>query len=233
MSRSFLTLCQAAVSDLGIAGGVLQSTQGLTSNELIRMCGWVARADIFVQNLWTDWNFLWFLDTGITVGAGLDYFTPSKTFNAVDQKSLVLNTGTTTTSYPQWMDWEKFYFTYQTRPKTTSPAPTNWSIDPSGKCWLSHYAQAATPAALQYWLQPAYMTADNSVSPIPNSFDSIIVERAKIFYAERENAPEILTGSTAEYMDLKEKIESSCLPRQGAMRKSNNDYTTAPNGYVE
>lgn len=238
MSRTYLQLCQDVVSDLGVVGGVIQSVQGNTSIELQRIVNWVARADVLVQNMWSDWNFLYYIDS-ITGNSGDDFVTPNKTFDDMDRKSLVLypDTQSPGPSYPQWLDWERFQVMYQNKPKLPMQSPAAFSQDPAGKIWLSHTLQPIAPATtvpmqLAYWLTPTRMVNDGDTSPIPNKFDTIIVERAKILYAQRENAPEILTGSSAEFADLLEKMESSCLPYGRAARKSANDWTTNPDGYV-
>ena len=67
------------------------------------------------------------------------------------------------------------------------------------------------------------MAANATVSPIPEQYHRIIVARAKTMWAEREEAPDILIASSAEYADLLDKLESSQLPGQKARRLSSND----------
>lgn len=234
MSRTFLALCQDVVADLGVVGGVIQAVTGNTSQELVRIVNWVARADLLIQNLWSDWNFLWVRDS-VTIDANTDTFVVNNAFNDIDHLSLVLNPNVAGVSptFPRWMDWNQFAMTWQNKIKTPSASPANWSIDPTGKIWLSHLTLAATPATVAYWKQPVRMVNNQDTSPIPTIFDTIIVERAKLIYAQRENAVEILTGSTAEYTDTLDKLESSYLPSGRAARKSRNDQTTNSDAYVE
>jgi hypothetical protein len=233
-SRPFLQLCQDVVTDIGIAGGQITTTVGNTNTELQRVVSWVARADIMIQKLWSDWTFLWYLDNAIAIPAGTDNFSTTYPFDDIDHKSMVVNAATAgaNPSYPKWMDWAAFYLAYQTRVKTPAASPSNWAVDPAGNIWLSHITINPINVWLEYWLRPTRMIAVNDTSPIPSDFDMIIVERAKIMYAERENAPEILSGSTAEYTDTLDKLQSSCLPSGRAARKSRNDETTNPDGYV-
>lgn len=234
MSRTFLALCNDVVSDLGVTGGVIQSVVGNTSIELVRIVGWVARADVLVQNLWSDWNFLWYKDS-LTIPANVATFQTTLPFNDIDHLSLVLNPDLVgvNPSFPSWQPWPLFAAMWQNKIKTVNATPTCWSIDPSGKIWLSHITISSVTATLAYWKVPVRMTGNTDTSPIPTQFDTIIVERAKLLYAQRENAVEILTGSTAEYMDQLDKMESSCLPSGRATRKSQNDFTTNPDGFVE
>lgn len=234
MSRSFLALCQDVVADLGVTGGQISAVTGLTSIEQQRIVNWVARADLLIQQVWSDWKFLWVLDN-VTLAQGADTINATYAFNDIDHRAMVFNAAQAgiAPQYPVWMEWEQFYFLYQSKVKGTQAYPTCWAVDPTGKIWFSHYASAALPVQLSYWKQPARMVNGTDTSPIPTGYDTVIVERAKMLYAQRENAPEILTGSSAEYDDLMDKLQSSFLPGGRAARKSRNDATTNNDGYVE
>lgn len=239
MSRTFLQLCQSTVSDLGVAGGVLTSVSGGSLNqEQQRIVNWVARADLYIQNLWTDWNFLWYMDQAASGAAGTDYITPSLPSNAdsihsIDKLSVYIDAGTVNARQVRWMDWNQFYRLYQMRVKSTETYPAFYSMDPSGKLWLSSKLASTKVFSMSYWFNPKGMTQGTDTSPIPTRFDTIIVERAKIIYAQREDAPEILNGSTAEYMDQLDKMQAYCLPHNEAGRKLSNDSITTPDAYVE
>jgi hypothetical protein len=238
MSRTFLALCKDIVADLGIAGGLLQSTQNLTNQEQIRICNWVSRSDLYLQNLWTQWNFLWYNDTAITVQAGSNSCLPAppawmaniQTYNL---KSLWINFGQASAQNIPWMPWDQFYKIYQSKPLITQLVPTYFSVDPAGNLWLSNNMPALTTFAMEYYGVGNAMTLDASVSPIPNNFDTIIVERAKIIYAGRENAQEIMTSASAEYSEQLDKMQAYCLPQNLAGRTLRNNSTTVPLSYVE
>ncbi len=236
MSRSYLALCQAVCSEIGVTGGTMPTAEvvNLTSQEQIRIANWVSQADLLIQNLWSDWKFLWYRDTGILLSSSSQNFLTTKTPQDIDRTSLYVNPGTSTTLAPQWLPWDVFYRMFIMQPVTASDSPTNWSIDPSGTLWLS--APTITnnlPASLQYWLLPKPLVNDTDTSPIPNAFDRIIIERAKILYAEREDAAEILAGSSSEYMDLLDKLQAYALPHGIAARKASNNRTTLPVAWVE
>ena len=69
---------------------------------------------------------------------------------------------------------------------------------------------------LQHWI----LAANGDVSAIPPRFHKIIIARAKMYYAENEDAPEIMAGALAEFEDLLDKLESDQLPRQKNRRFS-------------
>lgn len=237
-SRSLLALCRDVVSELGVAGGFLQSTANLTSQELQRCVNWVIAADILIQTEWSDWNFLYYNDVGaLTLNQGTNTLAATtQPFDDVDRFSMVFwwESQSPLPAYPRWMDWKQFSQVYLSRPiQIAATAPPNWSVDPSGKIWFSHTANANIPVRLAYWTPPVRMANDNDTSPIPAKFDRVIVERAKMMYAQRENAPEILSGSSAEFANLFEKMESSLLPSGRAAFKSRNDASTMPDGYLD
>ena len=61
---------------------------------------------------------------------------------------------------------------------------------------------------------PTELTTDSQVSEIPPRFHRVITSRAKMYYAENEDAPEIMTGALAEFEDLIDKLESDQLSGQ-------------------
>ena len=63
-------------------------------------------------------------------------------------------------------------------------------------------------------------TANDNVSAIPPRFHQIIVSRAKMYYAENEDAPEIMVGSLSDFEDLLDKLEADQLVRQKNRRFS-------------
>jgi len=87
---------------------------------------------------------------------------------------------------------------------------------------------AATTVSAEYWRTPVVMstilagetTADSNTSAIPARFHKIIIARAKMFYAENEDAPEIMVGSLSEFEDLLNQLEADQLPSQKNRRFS-------------
>lgn len=237
MSRRFLDLCKDVVSDLGIAGGALNSVTGTLNQEQLRIINWVARADLYVQNLWVDWKFLWVPDTAVLAQAASAILTPTlpgwaANIQTVETGSLWLNPGTTTARPIPYMEWDDFRQAFARKLPASAPVPVAWSQQPDGKLVLSHLPQSALTFALDYHVIGKRMAGDNDTSPVPQNFDQIIVEKAKIYYAERENAPEIMAGSVAEYTDMLDKMQAICLPSNTAGRRSKNDPASMPQAYV-
>lgn len=239
MSRTFLQLCQDVVADLGVAGGTLSSvTSSSLNQEQLRIIGWVARADLTIQNLWADWSFLWYRDPAVIAQAGASQLAvtlPSwaASLQTIDRCSMWQDYGLSTSRVVPWMDWERFASLYYSRPLTTAPNPSCFSQDPGGNLYLSNNVPVQSTFSLAYWCLGNRMANNTDISRIPVNFDQIICERAKIYYAQRENAPEIMSGATAEFIDGLEKLQAWGLPNNTAGRRSRNDQTTAQDGYVE
>lgn len=243
MSRTFLQLCQIAISDLGVSGGTLQSTQSGLNQEQQRVCNWVSRADMLIQQLWTDWNFLWAggLTYAAPAGATSLVFSPPATFGgqgvirSFDEESLWYAPATNSAQRVTWIDWDRMRTLLRSQPPQTAPSPTFWAVDPSNTIQLLQALEAPATFAVDCWCGASPMTKDTDTSPIPafSGLDQIIVERAKIIYGARENAPEILTGATAEYSDLLDKLQAYALPAGRAGRTSRNNPATTPLAYVE
>lgn len=238
MSRRFLELCQDVVRDLGIAGGTINSVSGTLNQEQLRVINWVARADLYIQNLWVDWLFLWNADSAVLAQAGSDLLTPTlpawaASIQTVETGSLWLGAAGASARPIRYIEWEAFRQTFERKLKATSPVPVAWSQRPDGSLVLSHLSASAQSFALDYHCVGKRLIGDNDVSRVPNAFDQVIVEKAKMYYAERENAPEIMSGAIAEYTDTMDKMQAVCLPNNTASRRLKNNPDTTPSAYVE
>ena len=91
---------------------------------------------------------------------------------------------------------------------------------------------SATAMSAEYWKTPTLLSSASDVSAIPVRFHRIIICRAKIYYAEQNDAPEIMSASVAEFSDLLDKLESDQLPSQRNRRFSEVqdrfNYTVVP-----
>lgn len=222
-SRTYLELCRALVAELGIAGGSGPSAVTGQTGELDNVTRWIAEADLYIQNLWLDWKFLWTAGpTAQTIAAGASTIATVTDLRTEIEDGLILFAGSTQAYRPLWMEWPDFRLQFGTRPKNTQSKPAHWTVRPDGVIELSSIVAANTAWTLEYQRQPVRMTSNTSTSPIPAAYDRLIMSRAAIMYGTREDAPEIQTGMAAEYDDLLEKLESACLPGQKYNRRAQN-----------
>lgn len=227
-ARNYLELVQAIVAELGVRGGTGPTTVVGQTGEYGNLCTWIADADLYIQNLWLNWNFLWTQQTGQDIANGTDYLpvpsdadTRVRSVDMRDRGGLILYPGTSSAYQPTPVfDWRTFRDSWNLRAKTSLARPSQWAIAPDGTIYLSHKVNDDVDFTLDFWQWPNRLIANDDESLIPETFDRIIIVKAKITYAEREDAPEIMAGAAAEYGDLLEKIEAACLPKMENSRMS-------------
>lgn len=228
MSRSYLDLCRALVAELGIAGGTGPSAVTGQSGELANVVRWVADADVAVQLLWQDWQFLWTPGPSSEQLIAGDDTIPIITDLGTEIEDGLVFTVAGRSYRPTWMPWDSFRNHFKTNAKTTLSRPTHWTVRPDKIVELSHIAAAPIPWTMEYHRRPARMTANSQTSPIPDEYDRIIVARAALMYGGREDAPEVVVSMAAEYDDLLEKMESVYLAGFRNHTRSRNNRRPEP-----
>lgn len=228
MSRSYLDLCRAFVAELGIAGGTGPTAVTGQTSELGNVVRWIADADVEILNKWQDWKFLW---TSGPVAQQLialaDTITTITDLGTEVEDGLLMDINGLGWR-PKWMSWHDFNRAYKTNEKKTLLRPTAWTVRPDGIIELSHRVQQVTPWTLEYHKRPARLTSNLQTSPIPEHMDRIILARAALMYAGREDAPEIAISMGAEYDDMLVSLENMYLPALRNHGRSRNNGLPEP-----
>jgi len=235
MARTFLDLCQDMVREVSFSGGTGLETVVDQTADFAKAVYWVQEADLYVQNLWFNWNFHWaqYPKTVLALGAQVLPLPSTQASNTdivghYNRRTVGLVQGlTAATQYlhkPVWMEWDEFDEQYLFLDQDASDTPDHFSVSPDGVIHLSAPTRTATVSArYAYWKAPVRMTTDTEESPIPDQFRKIIVDRAQIMYAGKEDAPEIEVETIASYTDTLEKLEAYSLPNQAVKRMSQAD----------
>ena len=91
---------------------------------------------------------------------------------------------------------------------------------------------AATTLTAEYWATPTVLSASDETPVITTRFQRIIICRAKVYYAEQNDAAEVMGSSISEFNDLLGKLEADQLPSQRDRRlsvvKNLENYTVLP-----
>ena len=221
---TYLVLCQDMARDVGIPGtGPSSVTSASLSEEENAVVRYIANADQDVQSRWFDWDFLW-SEASITAISGTSTLTSSNTgfptaLGNWKLDSIVWDKSSDSYQILEYMEWNSYREMYKYG-TIDSDVPEVYSIKPNNDLDLYPTPNAATVISAEYWATPTVLAADADISAIPPRFHKIIIARAKLYYAENEDAPEIMVGSLSEFEDLLDKLEADQLPRQKNRRFS-------------
>lgn len=216
MAKStFLELVQKAALECGEAN-TISSTVSQT-NDALQHVRFIQDADVEIQGLWFDWDFLhvslWTANTVIGTAA----VSAPADIGVWDEDSFYLDYSAATykklapLSYPEWRK------SYRNGVKTNKK-PSRVVVMPDQSLTLEAPPDAIYSLSADYWKKPAKLTTNSGTSPIPEEYERIIIARAKIAYGERYAAGEVLQSGQIEYDYLLDKLESKYLPRQAGRR---------------
>ena len=221
---TYLVLCQDMARDVGIPGtGPSSVTSTSLSEEENAVVRYIANADQDVQSRWFDWDFLW-SEASITAISGTSTLTSSNSgfpsaLGNWKLDSLVWDKASDSYQILEYMEWNSYREMYKYG-TVDSDVPEVYSIKPNNDLDLYPTPDSATVISAEYWATPTVLAADADISTIPPRFHKIIIARAKMYYAENEDAPEVMAGAVAEFEDLLDKLEADQLPSQKNRRFS-------------
>jgi hypothetical protein len=229
---NYLSLCQDFVSQFGLAGGTGPTTVVNQTGELANVVRWIRDAELYLNNLWVDWRFLWLPYTG-TIAAAASV--PS----AVTQPGVRVRLWEThklkiRVASPLEPSWSTLAFLPRSQferlydPDVSTPGrPEAFTVMPDNTIQFDKSADVIYDVKGSYFRSPEPMTENEHLPLMPAEYHRLILVRACIMYADREDAPELVNGATAEYPDLLEKLEASQLEGQLNRRRS-----TTPDEHV-
>ena len=203
---TYLVLCQDMARDIGIPGtGPSSVTASDLSEEELAVVRYVKQADLDIQRRWFNWNFLWGEAT-LTPSVGTSTLTSPSDLGNWKLDSIVWSKSTDDYQELDYMDWDEYKLEYKLG-VVDSGTPEVFSVKPDNVLDVYPTPDTTTTISVEYWKTPTELAADSDISAIPQRFHNIIIARAKIYYGENEDAPEILSGALAEFEDLLDKLE--------------------------
>lgn len=225
---TYLAQCQKFRKAVGISGSGPSSVVAQSGmDEKITI--WVADAEEWIIRKWEDWSFMLEPKKIITATAGTSVFTLAA-LSITDlarwrRDSFVRNPGsasrlrlTCDTPYIDYLESDDYLGAEQTGPiekvfiRSTDDAvifvPTPIA---DTTVWAAYY-KAATR-----------MTLDVSESPIPARFESVILSRAKMYYAEFLEDPELYASAEKDFERDMLRLESKCALSFDGNYMSDND----------
>lgn len=220
----FLALAREVVRETGLGGGNPADLETVVDQEgdFLDAVSWTREACSQVDNLWFTWKYLWF-EHSVAFAAAQGQTPPSPTDYDVrrwDRDSFWLNKAGSGPRKLVYEDWRVF------RERTGAPQsrkPSVITVRPDNTLRTDAVPNASFTFTAEGWKRPLILTLDDDEPDMPSEFHRIIVARAKIFYADARDAPEVLEGAQAEYIDVLDKLQSDQLESQEFDRMSEQD----------
>ena len=221
---TYLELCQDMARDVGIPGdGPSSVTSTSLSEEENAVVRYIKTADQDIQSRWFDWDYLW-SEATITASSGTSTLTSSNSgfpssLGNWRLDSFVWNKSSDDYQILEYVPLIEYREDYKYG-TIDSDIPEVFTVKPDNTIDLYPTPNASVAVSAEYWSTPTLLSSDSQVSEIPARFHRIIIARAKMFYAENEDAPEIMVSSLSEFEDQLDKLEADQLPRQKNRRFS-------------
>ena len=221
---TYLELCQDMARDVGIPGdGPSSVTSTSLSEEENAVVRYIKTADQDIQSRWFDWDYLW-SEATITASSGTSTLTSSNSgfpssLGNWRLDSFVWNKSSDDYQILEYVPWNEYREDYKYG-TIDSDIPEVFTVKPDNTIDLYPTPNASVAVSAEYWSTPTLLSSDSQVSEIPARFHRIIIASAKMFYAENEDAPEIMVSSLSEFEDQLDKLEADQLPRQKNRRFS-------------
>lgn len=210
---TYLELCKRVHQRSGMSGAGPTSVTA-QSPTLTKLIGWVQDADIDIQSLHDDFKFLW-ARTASTLTMGKNIYIPGD-FSLVRPKQLNL---VRVDNHPAHiMDWDQW--TLQIEPLTdggyiNSGTATIMTIDPAGSYLFYPTPDKDYPVVFDYYKKPIRLVSDTDVSPIPDEYQDVIVQKALMYYATFESDLDLYQLANAQFEEKYSLLCSSELPKIG------------------
>lgn len=179
---NFLQLSQRLRQETGTAGTGPVTVIAQTG-EYKRLVDWINMAYAEIQNRWMDWRFLWAEATVTMVISQRDYTLNAECVMPNEDSFYIAGEKLT---YVSWDDYRRERDTYDS---ITAGTPEFFTIMPNESVRVFP-TPAASGAVLNYEYQKGgqQLTLDASSPLIPARYQLAIVFKAKMYWAEFENA---------------------------------------------
>ncbi len=206
---TYLELCQKVREECGVQGSGPSSVIDQTGL-LKRFVNWVASANLLVQALHPDWNFLWKEFTADTTLGSFSITKPAD-LGMWYRGSFAVDRWTSSGRSLQLISYEVWRSNNYLK---INSEPYSLAISPSNDLVLSSPANGTFEIYGEYWKTPEELTSNTQVSLIPERFHRVIIERAKSWFFEDIESFEQMDFANREYEKQLIKLENYSLPGQ-------------------
>ncbi len=213
---NYRELCQTLVHEAGIAGGrtdIPALVSAPEDGQIAKVVNFIATADLYIQNRYDDWNFLWAVwETNLAQDDATPELPSAFTMRRWDTRSFVLNPTESNYIPLNWISYAEWRqdFRFGSWP---AGQPAYITRLPDGRLQMDRGSDVATDVFHgEGWIEPERMVTDTDTSRIPEGFHRVIIARAGVMYGQSEDAPELVARFSIEYDEQFDALKAQYLP---------------------
>ena len=215
MSSTYLALCQKYQRDSGIVGSTIVSAETFSTPMEQKICEWIADADEFAQNIYSDWPFLRTEKT-ITLSSGTDTYTLTDLsitdWATWSHDDFVINPGTDEYGEVSYVPYEEWLKSSERLGVKESSEPSSVTIKPNGTLVFMDKPDSSYTVWSIYFKSPTRLSSNTDTSDIPSRFERIILARTKMYHGEYYGDWELYQSGEKEYNALFTQLEAWAFP---------------------
>jgi hypothetical protein len=209
---TFLELAQDLGTEAGVSGApdVPIAVTGQIG-EAARLCRWIQRAYVDIQNKRFDWDFLR-EDFVLTLIIGTQSYLPSaiagytshKVWKTDSFRCYLTVTGLVDEQPMEFVEYEIFRDKYlYSANRSVIGRPTFFTVHPRTQAIITFpTADALYTIIGEHFKQPHELAANGDVPLFPSEYHDIVMWRALMMYAAFEGAAETYAHGQAEYLKM-------------------------------
>jgi hypothetical protein len=215
---TFLELCQAVARDVGVAASAAADAPTTVvgqTGELRRIVGYVQDAYLATQGKKYDFMLE---EVTMTVPIAGNVVTANVAPNRYLKESAYhVQAGSNAKSWLDYLDWEEFRYEYDDAWLANNAVPSCWTIRRSDYAFIvnARPVTATVPILVERYKKPVALAADGDVPLLPSDLHQLIVELAKLRYANYDEAGAMRQTTQAEVTRLQMLLDDRCLPEMG------------------
>lgn len=202
---NYLQLAQRLRQETGTAGSGPITVVDQTG-EYLRLLNWVNAAYAEIQNKWMDWRFLWAESTVSLVAATRDYTLASGCVMPNEDSFYIAGEKL---QYVHFDDYRRDRDSYDDQP---ADVPTAFTILPNEQVRFFPTPAAVGTVNYEYQQGGVQLAANGDLPLIPARYHLAIIYRAKMLWAEFENASIEMQAAAQSYNIWMLALEANQLP---------------------
>lgn len=209
---TFLELVQDLQREVGASGTAPITSVTGQVGEAQRLVKWIQESDIYIQNRWLNWKFLW-NQVQLNTSSGNVALAAPTDLNFWDPKAFKINEGAAGDIDEDINYAEHDSIKWQVRDLTLNK-PSTVIVMPDNSLEFEPVPDGVYQIKADYFRRPTSMAANNDESLIPENYHQAILGRGIVLYANYENAPEIKIQGQEIFDEVYGRLENHELPNQ-------------------